>query len=549
MDPDTTHNPNRRAFLRALAGVASSPLAAAAARTGVVAGASSLLAACNDERPVDQLTRRLIVGMKRDIKSLDPAYQIMALDGSIIANIQENLTWYDRNLRLIPRLATSWEAHDQAKTWIFHLRQGVKFHDGTPFNAEAAKFHFDRIADPKTASNRLTRVARLEGVDIVDEYTIRFRMKVPFSTWPEIIRDPWACIVSPTAVKKLKDHKDYTRHPVGTGPFQFVEYMPDDHILLKRNPNYWGGDVIKFEELEFRPIREATTRLILLEQGKVDLADIFYGHLDAVKKSNRIKVDATPMLAIRYIGMNTQKPPFNDVRVRRAVNHAVDRNAIVKYAFRGNADPAMGPLPPALPVFNREMTKYDYDPEKARALLKEAGHTKPIKVNLWGIDEPDDKVLAETVVEQLRAVGVEIEATFYDRAVYWDKFDPFLEPNGTSYPRKEGIFDMFIAGWVGGESAYGYLDPLFRTGSNSNNAFYTNAEVDRLLTEVMATADVAQQEEIFKKIQATIVSDAPWIFTYHTHILKAYNPRITGWKTHPADEYEFQNMFLGTGKA
>lgn len=548
MKPDMKHSACRRAFLRAMAGLAASPLAGSLARAGALAGASSLLAACNDERPVEELSRRLIVGMTKDIKTLDPAYQIMALDGSIIANIQENLTWYDRNLRLVPRLATSWEAQDNAKTWIFNLRRDVKFHDGTPFNAEAVKFHFDRIADPKTASNRLTRVARLEGTDVSDEFTVRFRMKLPFSTWPEILRDPFACIVSPTAVKKLKDHKDYARHPIGTGPFQFVEYLPDTHILLKRNPNYWGGDVIRFEELEFRPVREATTRLILLEQGKLDLADIFYGHLDAVKNSDRIRVDATPMLAIRYVGMNTQKPPFDDVRVRRAMNYAVDREAIVKYAFRGNADPAAGPLPPALPVFNKEMMRYTFDPEKARALLKEAGHTKPLTISLWATDEPQDKAVAETVVEQLRAVGVFTQAQHFDRAVYWDKFDQFLTPDGKAFPTKEGIFDMFIAGWVGGESAYGYLDPLFRTGSNSNSAFYSNAEVDQLLSDVMSTADVARQDAIFKKMQALIVADAPWIFTYHSHILKAYNPRITGWKTHPADEYEFQNLFLGTGR-
>jgi ABC-type transport system substrate-binding protein len=435
-------------------------------------------------------------------------------------------------------------------SWLFHLRRGVEFHDGTRFDATAVKFHFDRILDPVTKSTRLTRVAQLAGTDVVDEYTIRFRMKTPYSVWPEVLRDPFACIVSPAAARAAGDSRNFTNHPVGTGPFRFAEYIPDRYVLLRRNPSYWGGDVIKFEELMFKPVREPTTRLILLEQGQLDLADVSWAHTEVAERSGRIRIDKVPWLAIRYIGLNNQKPPFNDARVRRAANFAINRDDIVKYAFRGNCDPALGPLPPVLPVFNREMETFHYDPDRARALLREADYPKGYQAVMWAIDSLSDKAVAEIVQEQLRMAGIDVKVLQFDRAVYWDKFDAFITADGKWFPTGEGVFDMFIGGWVGGENAHGYLDPLFRSTSNSNNAFYRNDEVDRLLDESLKTTDPAGRDDIYRRLQAMIVADAPWIFAYHSRILMGMSPRVRGWHTNPSGEYELQNVFIdGQAKA
>lgn len=538
---------DRRGFLVQAGRCVSALLAGRMLPAGCLALGSSVLTSCTERRSLEELAKRLVVGIRADIRTLDPAFQDRQLDGAIIANIQENLTWYDRELKLVPRLAESWESPDSGKTWVFHLRKGIKFHDGSDFNAEAAAFHFKRLMDPKTGSLRLSRFEHVGTIDTTDDFTLRFQMKIPFSVWPEVIRDPFGCIACPTAVKSCKNQKDYTKHPVGTGPFEFVEYIPAQRILLRRNPKYWGGDVIKFEELEFRIIKEPTTRLVLLEQGQIDMTDIAATHVEVAKETGKIKIEWAPRLSIRYIGLNTQKPPFSDVRVRRAANYAINRDDIVKYVFHSNADPSLGPIPPSLPCFNKEMQTYNYDPEKAKSLMKEAGHESGIDVTLWGTDSPEDAYIAGSVIEQLRASGIRVNVKQLDDGAYWTLFDKYLTPGGKSFPTAEGIFDMFIGGWTGGETAFGYLNPLYRSASYSNNAFYSNPEVDKTLNEVMNATDPAARDILYKKLQAMIVADAPWLFLYHQRILKGLNPRVRGFKVNQSDEFEFQNVTLDGG--
>jgi ABC-type transport system substrate-binding protein len=502
-------------------------------------------AGCAVRRSPEDLARRLVIGISDDIKTLDPAYQTRALDGSIIVQIHEPLTWFDRSNRLGPRLAVHWESPENGLSWDFHLREGVAFHDDTELDAQAVKFHFERIADPKTASNRFTHMKHVNSIEAVARHVVRFRMKRPFSVWPEVVRDPFGGIVSPQAVRRCADPREYGRSPVGTGPFRFVEHVPERRILLRRNPTYWDKTAVLAEEVEFRPVRETTTRVILLEQGQLDIAGVFWAHAEAVRRARRVRLEQVPWLAIRYIGFNNMKPPFSDVRVRRAANYAIDREAIVKYAFRGNADPARGPLPASLPAFNHDMETYGFDPDRARALMRDAGLAGGTDVVMWAMDTVTDKIIAETVMEQLRAVGIRVKVQQFDSAVYWDKFDAYQTSDGKWYPTREGVFDMFIDGWVGGESAYGYLDPLFRSTSSSNAAFYKNDEVDRLLEQVMAVTDAAARDEIYRQLQAVIMADAPWVFTYHSHIIQGVNPRVQGYRVHPAGDYILQNVSLG----
>ncbi|MBX7244102.1 MAG: ABC transporter substrate-binding protein [Candidatus Sumerlaeaceae bacterium] len=526
---------SRRRFLRAAAGLAGLPL---------VGGGLGMLAGCSRGRSIEEMARQLVVGIPRDIRTFDPALAVMALDGAINANIHDTLaTWDRKTLKLVPKLATSWDTPDNGKTWTFHLRKGVKFQDGTDFNASACKFHFDRIMDPKTKSNRVTRTKFIDYLEVVDEQTFRFHMKRPFSVWPEMMADAWTGFVSPAQVQKMGSD-DYKSHPVGTGAFKFVKRERDQYIILERNPNYWRPDWIKFEELVFKVVPEPTTRLFLLEQGLIDITDISWAHVDAAKQGKGIIVDTVPLLAIRYVGLNNMKPPFDDVRVRRAANYAINREAICKYAFRDNIMPAYGPLPAALPMYNKNIEKYVYNPDKAKALLREAGHTKPVKVVLWATDSSDDKTLAEVVREDLRAAGFDLEVLQFDRTVYWSKFDPYQTNDGQWFPTREGCFDMFIGGWVGGESAHGFLDPLFRSSSSSNSAFYKNPEVDRLVEAYQAISDEAEQQKIYDKLQEVIVSDAPWIFTYSNKVIKGINKRVANYQAHPADEFEYDGVTI-----
>lgn len=481
--------------------------------------------------------------IERRIQTLDPVYQTMAIDSFIIANIYDTLTWFTRDLEFVPRLALSWETPDNALTWNFKLRPGVVFHDGTPFDAHSVKFHFDRIKDPATNSKRQTKVLKLDGVDVVDDLTVRFRMKEPYSVWPVTLRDAFGGIVSPTAVQKY-GNEQFTQHPVGTGPYKVALQEQGERIILQKNHDYWNADQYHAEEVELRVVGEPTTRLILLEQNAIDITPVTFAHTDVAEKTGKIKIINTPYMQVRYVGLNTRKPPFDNVLVRRAANMAINRADLVKYAFRGNADPLLGPLPSALPQFNKNMKTSDYNPDEAIRLLKEAGHADGLDVVMWTMDDIGDTNLGVVVADQLRRVGIRVEIIRYDRNVYWDMFDPYITNTGERYPTKEGVFDMFAAGWVGGEHPHSYLDPLYRSNSSSNNSFFKNDEVDNLLMETLRIGDDAERQKVYDRIQEILVEEAPWIYCYSSRLIWGVNPRTRNVHVHPAGEYEFQGIEL-----
>ena len=529
-------------------------------------GTGSLLPGCELVRHAGN--RVLRIALPEDITTLDPAYATRALDGFIICNIHENLTWHNREVKLVPRLALSWETPDNSNSWIFHLRQGVKFHDGTPFNAQAVKAHFERLKDPAVKSNRSTKMKDVTSIEAIDDHTVQFHMAKPFSLWPVRIRDSFGCIPSPTAVKASNRDREeefqrqlasdphavplvpngyqYSRKPAGTGPFIFVDQEPDQFLRLRRNPDYWDADRIHVEEIEFRPVREPTTRLILLEQGGVDVADVLYSHVEVAEREKHIALERAPFLCFSYIVLNCMKPPLSDIRVRHAANHAVDRDALVRYGFRGNADPAYGILPPSLPAADPSLKSlYPFDLDKARWLMKEAGLENGVDLEMWSKDDAADTGLGVVLADQLEKIGFRITIKRFDRNIYWGKFDPYQTMDGKWYPTKEGVFDMAVSRWVGGEHPFGFLDPLFRSTSSSNMCFYKNLTVDNQLDESLKISDEAAQVELYKRIQRQIVEDAPCIFAYYPRTHWGLSPRVAGMRIHPAGEYEFQGVTLG----
>ncbi len=258
-------------------------------------------------------------------------------------------------------------------------------------------------------------------------------------------------------------------------------------------------------------------------------------------------LQSVAQLSIRYVGFNTQKPPFSDKRVRQAANYAVNKEEIVKYVFFGVGKPAIGPIPEVLPAFNGDVKRYEYNPEKAKALLAEAGYPNGFDADFWTYEVGMYRNLADNVVETLRKIGIKSNVKIFDNAVYWDKFDEFLTPTGERYPTKKGVFDIYVGGWVGGETAHGFLEPLFKADSNSNSTFYNNPEVNRLLTEFKTKESPAERDEIYKEIQAIIVEDAPWIFAFHGQINTGVRKHVKGFKVNPSALYFFEDVTLEPG--
>lgn len=508
-------------------------------------------AGCADRRSAEEKRSTLVYGYGDPFKSFDPARQVYSQETVIMNQVLEGLVRWNNDLVLEGHLATDWATNDGCRTWEFNLRPGVVFHDGTPFDSTAVRLHFERILDPATAATRRKLIEDLLWVETPEPLRVIFHLQAPNCIFPERLASAFAYIPSPASIAAHNDTNPRTRrelglHPIGTGPFRFVDWEPDVRIRLARWEQYWNRDLIHVEQLHFVPVREHTTRLILLEQGRLDMAPIFFAHKRVADRTEDIEVQSIPQLAIVYIGFNTQKPPFSDPRVRRAANYAINKDDIVKYGFFGAGSPAKGPLPHVLPDFNADIEYYDYNPERARALLTEAGYPQGIRVTMWTQETGTYRIASDAIIEQLRQVGIRVNVNVLDNAVYWDKFDEFLKNDGTIFPTKEGVYDMFVGGWVGGEVAHGYLEPLFKGGSYSNATFYDNPVVNAGLVEFKALPDEEDRRAVYRRLQKVIVEDAPWIFTLHMNLNIGVRRHVKGFRINPSGRLFFEGVRLMT---
>lgn len=503
---------------------------------------SVVLSACGDPRPPEKMRGTLIHAFSSNMKTFDPTRTIYSQETAIVAQVLETLVRWNNDVELEPFLAERWETPDGCHTWIFHLREGVFFHDGEPFNAKAVKAHFDRVRDPATAATRALLVQEVERVEARSEHTVVFHLDQANCIFPERLTGAFASIPSPMAVAKHGDQ--FGRNPVGTGPFQFKEWVPDVRIVLEKNEDYWRADRFHIDRLEFWPVPENTTRYIYLEQGIVDMADVAFAHVNVAKADDNLVFQSTPQLSIRYVGFNTQKPPFDDPRVRRAANYAVNKEDMIKYVFFGVGEPGEGPFPSLLPDFNPDIYQYEYDVEKAKSLLAEAGYEGGVDVEMWTYETGQYRLAADAVADYLRKIGIRIDMKILDNAVYWDKFDAYNTRSGEWYPQKEGVFDLFVGGWVGGEAAHGYLEPLFKVNSYSNSSFYDNARVNFLLDEYKTMPDPLDRRKVYHEIQEIVVDDAPWIFAFHGQVNIAHQQRVQGFKVNPAGRLFFDDVQL-----
>ncbi|CAN5262465.1 glutathione ABC transporter substrate-binding protein GsiB [soil metagenome] len=503
----------------------------------------SLLTACTDKRTPEQMKDTLVYGFDDPFGGFDPAEQRMMKENAIMAQVLEGLTKWDNSLVIRPCLATSWETIGDCRGWRFHLRQNVQFHDNTPFDSAAVKAHFVRLMDPKTIATKAHLLKNVDRIETPDPMIVEFYLKEEDCVFPELLTGIFATIPSPTAMAASTPEKPFKYNPVGTGAFRFVSFdVATTDIVLEKNPDYWAADTIKLGRLEFRRVAENTTRLIMLEQGTFDMADVNYAQVNVAAKDSDIDLQTIPALAIRYIGFNNQKPPFNDVRVRRAANYAVNKADLVKYVFFGVGQPATGPLPSSMPVYNPDVSTYDYDPEKAKALLAEAGYPNGVDVVMWTQQTGQYRATTEFVVEYLRKVGIRVKLVVLDNSIYWKKFDDYLTPDGRRFPTGDGVFDMYVGGWFGGESAQESMEPLFRSDSFSNGGFYVNPKFDELVKQFKKTGDDAERARMLKEMQSILTEDAPWIFAYFGQTNIGMRGRVKGFKINPAGRYFFDGV-------
>ncbi len=447
------------------------------------------------EAPKDGGT--LIIARLSDADNLDPQFSSTLNAASVVhQKVYEGLVTRDKNMEFRPLLATEWKQINDV-VWEFKLRQGITFHDGTPFTSAAVKKTFDRILDPKTASPRATVFGKVKEVKTVNDYTVQMILTEPFAPLLSILASHEGSIFSPKAIDQYG--KDLSKHPVGTGPFSFQSWKPGQEITLVKNKNYWG-DKPKIDQVVFRVVPEDTTRISMVETGEAHIAEqLPVTAIEQIESSDKMSVYRSEALGTEYIGFNVKKKPFDDVRVRRAISHAIETEAIIKGVYNNVGTKANSPLGPKVFGYSPEVKTYPYDLNKARELLSEAGYPNGFRTTIWTYDRKDRVNVAEVVQSQLKGIGIDVEVKVMEYGAFVDAIEV----------KKE--HDMFISGWgnATGDADYNQYN-LFHTNSNGRgNSFnYTNPELDTLIEAGRKEQAPAKRKEIYAKAQEIEIKDA-----------------------------------------
>lgn len=483
----------------------------------------------DDEVAVADL-RMLTVANAAFPQTMDPTATNEVHSSLINTQIYETLVTRDVDMNIIPSLATEWTRIDEY-TMEFTLRQGVTFHDGSPFNAEAVKFSLQRsVATPQAAA--VQNFMDPDGFEVVDEYTIRISSLEPFAPMLAFLGHNTAFIVSQEAV--LEHGDDFAFNPSGTGPFQLESVATGDNIVLVRNENY-HGELPQIAGITFRVIPEPASRLIGLETGDFDIAmDVAPSDAARIENEANLKLLQRVNNTVRYVGMNTERAPFDDVRVRQAVNYAINTELLIEAVLEGFGEPAFGPMARNLPFASHDVLPYGFDLERAAVLLEEAGLADGFSANLI-VGTQINENLAVVIQNMLGEINIDVTI---ER----------VEPGTLLETTNGGDFDMFILGFNPGTGdPHNMLNPMFHSdniGSAGNRPRLNNPEVDLLIDRARAEFDDAARADIYREVQELIRDLAPWAFLDAGVTLHATRDNVRGYTIRLNGQQTFAGVYF-----
>ena len=461
----------------------------------------------------------LEIGADNSPTGLDP-HLITAFPSVMVVNgnIYEGLTAVDRDLKVIPSLAESWTVAPDGKTYTFKLRSGVKFHDGSAMEAEDVVSTIKRVQSKDIASPLASRIAAIESASAVDAQTVELKLKEPSAP---LLSSLATIAIVPSSVETNKDVLQ--KQPVGTGPFKFQEWQPNGFILLAKNDAYWQQGLPKLSGLKFNIVPESATRQVGLTNGQYALLP----NIDAatalqLKGKPGVKLSETLELAYTLVGLNVSKPPFDNPKVREAVNYAINRQEIVEAALFGAGVPG-GPLSPALKTWALDVKQfpcYSPDPAKAQALLKESGVSLPLSVSMNVLPRQDVKDVAQVVQEQLNKVGFKVELKNQEQGQFIQDW-------------RNSNFDMFASINAGSPDPDEYFYRTFRTGGSTNVFKYSDAEIDQLLDSARAVQDPAARKTAYDQVQKKLACSGPVAHLTYGTLFSAMRDKLQGYDVMP----------------
>lgn len=449
-----------------------------------------------------------------DAPTLDPHGVNDTASNTVTSQIYERLVDYAADGSVVPLLATEFSAIDET-TWEFKLREGVKFHDGTDFNAEAVKVNIERITDPEFASPKAFILNTIEEVVIVDDYTVHLKTSSPFAPLPAHLAHNAGSIIAPSAIEEERNGgKTVDENPIGTGPFKLKNWNRGAEILLEKNNDYWG-EPAKVDGVKVVNVPEQSTRVAMLETGEANIMLVGASDVARVEAMANVEIDRVKGTRMDYVGFNVTKAPFDNVKVRQAIAMAINKDDVVNGILDGQGVPAVGPLAPTVVGNYQGLTPLEYDVEAAKALLAEAGYPDGFETTLYVNDGSQERAdIAELTQAHLAQIGIDVKI----EVIEWGAF---LEQTAA------GDHEMFILGWttVTADADYG-LYALFHSsqfGSPGNRSFYKNERVDELLDYARSESDQEKRNEAYKEISEILVEEVPMVYLQHPDFVHGMN--------------------------
>lgn len=480
--------------------------------------------------------KTLVFGRGGDTITLDPALVLDGESAKVCDMIFDTLVQYKENTtELEPALAEMWENSPDGLTWTFHLRQGVTFHDGSPFNAHVAAFSLNR---PKAQTGDFFKQI-ISHIMALDESTLEIQLNTPYAPFLTTIASTENSIVSQAAV--MHYGQDFENNPVGTGPFKFVQWDRDDQIVLHASDTHWAGKPA-IDKLVFRSIPDNSERYMELQAGNLHVMEFPNPDvLSEIQGDPMLDLLMQPSLNVGYLAMNMDKPPFDNLKVRLAINHAFNKSEIIENLYQGTGIPAKNPIPPTLWSYDDTIEDYPYDPELAKQLLAEAGFPDGFTTTLWALPIPrpyipNGQALAEILQTQLREIGIEATIVTYDWNTYIEK-------------TQNGEHDMAMLGWSASADPDNFLYYLLsKTTAQKpdalNIAFYRSDEMQDVLDRARASTDHNERIELYKQAQAIFHRDVPWVPLAHAQRLLVINRKVKNLKLSPSGWKYLRSVML-----
>ena len=503
----------------------------------------------------------LVFGRGGDSVGLDPAYETDGNSFMIGDNIFECLIFYaDESTALEPGLAKSWDISADSKTYTFHLRKGVKFHDGTPMNADAVVFSIGRMMKDrkvKFLDKSLIIPAQertpeywvsmemddtIGAIEAVDPLTVVFKLKRIEAPFLANMGMDFASIISPTAF--LKNPKEFLRNPVGTGPFKFVKWVKDDRINLVKNKDYWdkkGGPYL--DRVIFRSIPENSVRFLELKTGNIDICQFPNpADIPLVEKDKNLKIISQPGMNIGYLSFNHTKKLWQDVNMRKAIAHAINRKAIVDNIYQGMGQVAKNPIPPTMWGYNTQVPGFKYDVKLAKSYLAKAGYPEGKglpEITLWSMPvprpyNPEGLKIGVAMISDLAKVGIRARITSYDWGTYLKRQREQPED-----------MDLFQLGWTGDNGdPDNFLAVLFDgLASSSIRTQWKNEAYHNYMLQGKQTVDQAKRTEIYEKALQLIYDECPVISIAHSTVIWPATKSVMNFKLHPTASVYMKNVW------